>query len=116
VKFKLDENMPAEAAALLRGAGHDVRSASDQNLGGGPDAHLIRACIREERALLTLDLGFANILAYPPAEHPGIIVLRLSRQALPAVLGALRGVVALLEREDLAGHLWIVDETRIRIR
>lgn len=116
VKFKLDENMPKEAADLLQDAGHDVRTALSEGLGGRPDLSLVRACRGEERALVTLDVGFADILAYPPAEYPGFVVLRLSNQAQPAVLHALRSAVRLLEREQLAGHLWIVDETRIRIR
>jgi len=72
MKFKLDENLPAEAVGVLREAGHDVQTARGQGLGGHPDDDLAGVCVREERALFTLDVGFANILAYPPAEYPGI--------------------------------------------
>ncbi len=116
VKFKLDENMPEETADLLRDAGHEVQTALSQGLGGKPDADLLRACVSEQRALVTLDVGFADIRAYPPAEHPGFVVLRLSNQAQPAVLRALQRVIRVIEDEQLPGHLWIVDETRIRIR
>lgn len=36
VQFKLDENLPDEAADLLRAAGHDALTVLDQHLGGGP--------------------------------------------------------------------------------
>jgi uncharacterized protein DUF5615 len=34
MKFKIDENLPIEAAALLREAGHDALTVHDQNLRG----------------------------------------------------------------------------------
>jgi hypothetical protein len=35
-----------------------------------------RFCEREDWILLTLDLDFSDIHAYPPEEFPGILVLR----------------------------------------
>jgi hypothetical protein len=32
VRFKLDENIPGDAAALLRVAGHEVQSVIDEHL------------------------------------------------------------------------------------
>jgi len=63
-----------------------------------------------------LDVEFAGILAHPSAEHPGFAVPRLSNQAQPAILRAVRTTVRLLEHEQLPGHLWVVDKTKIRIR
>lgn len=40
MKFKLDENLPLEATALLRAAGFDAKSVLDQNLGGEADERL----------------------------------------------------------------------------
>ena len=37
MRFKLDENMPAEAAGLLRDNGHDAHSVHDEGLGGADD-------------------------------------------------------------------------------
>jgi hypothetical protein len=34
MKFKVDENLPVEAAVLLREAGHDAATVHDQNLRG----------------------------------------------------------------------------------
>ena len=77
---------------------------------------MIDACSRERRALVTLDLDFSNILAYPPAQFAGIIVLRLADQAHLTVEAAVRRVLDLLRQEPVAGTLWIIEDHRIRIR
>ena len=65
---------------------------------------------------MTLDLDFANIRAYPPGEHTGIVVLRVKRQDKPTVLAYVRRLAAALTRRNPAGELWIVDGNRIRFR
>jgi predicted nuclease of predicted toxin-antitoxin system len=115
VKFKLDEDLSPSLAALFDAAGHEAHSVVQQALGGQPDERVINVCSREHRALITLDLDFSNILAYPPARYAGIVVLRLYNQAHPTVEAAVRRVVDLLPQEPLSGTLWIVEEHRIRI-
>ena len=68
MRFKADENLPVEAAEVLRGSGHDAQTVLEQQLGGTADSGLAVLCQREGRALVTLDLDFADIRAYPPAE------------------------------------------------
>jgi predicted nuclease of predicted toxin-antitoxin system len=116
VKFKLDENLSPSLAAPFAAATHEAHSVVQQALGGQPDERVIDVCLREQRALVTLDLDFANILAYPPARYTGIIVLRLPNQAHVTVEAAIGRVLELLSQEPLLGMLWIVEESRIRIR
>jgi predicted nuclease of predicted toxin-antitoxin system len=115
VKFKLDENLAPSLTELFDAAGHDAHSVVQQSLGGQSDERVIDVCRREHRALVTLDLDFSNILAYPPPKFPGIVVLRLANQAHIVVEEAIRDMLLLLAREPLAGMLWIVEEHRIRI-
>jgi predicted nuclease of predicted toxin-antitoxin system len=115
VRFKLDENLSPSLSAIFAAQGHEAHSVIEQALEGRPDEHVIDVCRREQRALVTLDLGFSNILIYPPSEHAGIVVLRLRDQAHPTVEGGVRRVVDLLAKEELAGRLWIVEDGRIRI-
>ena len=116
LKFKMDENLPVEAADLLRQFGHDAVTVSEQHLSGSTDPDVAAVCRRERRALVTLDADFADIRAYPPDQFPGLIVLRLSWQDKPHVLDTLEHLKSLLLSEPLERHLWIVGETRVRIR
>ena len=93
MKFKLDENLSPSLAAIFTFAGHDAHSIAEQALNGQPDARVIEVFSREQRALVTLDLDFSNILNYPPAAFSGIVVLRLADQAHPHVESAIRRVV-----------------------
>jgi len=116
VKFKLDENLSPSLLAMFAAAGHDAQSVLQQALGGQPDEQIIDICRREGRALITLDLDFSNILAYPPANFTGIVVLRLADQAHVTVAAAIQRVLDLLPQEPVVGTLWIVEDWRIRIR
>lgn len=61
MKFKIDENLPVEVATMLRESGYDATTVHDQNLIGEPDAHLASVCQTEKRAVITLDIDFADI-------------------------------------------------------
>lgn len=116
MRFKIDENLPAEAADELRQAGHDALTIHDQNMVGDADPKVAAVCRSEQRALLTLDLDFSDIRAYPPSEYFGIIVLRPQTQAKNSVLALVSQLIPLLDSEPLVGHLWIVQEAGLRIR
>jgi len=73
-------------------------------------------CCQEQRAIVTLDLDFADIREYPPEDYPGLIVLRVGSQARPHVLRVISQAFELFEHQPLAGHLWIVSESGVRIR
>lgn len=86
------------------------------NLQGEADSTIIDVCVREKRVLVTLDLGFADIRAYPPNQYPGLIVLRVHEQGKEHVIRTFEHAIPVLGRERIKGRLWIVEERRIRIR
>lgn len=116
MRFKVDENLHDDIAAALRARGHDAVTVHDQSMRGDTDARLSEVCRAEGRAIVTFDLDFANVRDYPPGDHPGLIVLRLADQSRTYVLRIFVAVLDLLDREELAGCLWVVEENRVRIR
>lgn len=116
MNFKIDENLPVEAAELLKQAGQDAIIVFGQNLVGTLDANLAKVCQKEKRVLVTLDADFADIRTYRPEKFSGIIVMRLNRQDKNHVLEVFRRSMLLFNREPVEKRFWIVEEDRIRIR
>ena len=116
MKFKIDENLPVEAADLLRAAGHEADTVQEEGLTGSEDGALSERIRLEGRAIIMLDLDFSDIRAYPPQDYFGIIILRPSRQDKDSFLALVRRFLPLLATEPLAKNIWIVEPDRIRIR
>jgi predicted nuclease of predicted toxin-antitoxin system len=116
VRFKIDENLPVEVAAALRAKSHDAVSVEDQGLGGAPDSRIAEVCASENRCLLTLDTDFPDIRSYPPGSHSGIVVLRLAAQDKSSVLAVVARLIRTFQNRSPEGALWVVDESKIRIR
>jgi predicted nuclease of predicted toxin-antitoxin system len=72
VKFKVDENLPAEAAEILRGAGFCADTVGEEDLSGADDTLVASTSRSEHRILVTLDLDFANILHTRRASTLGL--------------------------------------------
>jgi len=79
MRFKVDENLPIDAAEILRANGHDAMAIFDQQMVGERVPKIASVCRAEGRALVTLDVDFFDIWTYPPAAHPGIVILRGSQ-------------------------------------
>ncbi len=116
MKFKLDENVPLSARELMREKGHDVLSVLDQSEAGASDSVVAGMVRQESRTLITLDLDFADIRSYRPADYPGIIVLRPRRRDVVSVLQLIDSVLRVIAVEPVSGRLWIAEPGRLRIR
>jgi predicted nuclease of predicted toxin-antitoxin system len=88
----------------------------EQELRGEDDALISEVCLREGRVLITLDLDFADVRAYPPQQFPGFMVLRVRRQDKYHLMAVFQRVIPLIEQESVEHHLWIIEENRVRIR
>ena len=115
MKFEVDENLPASAAAILASAGHDVDTVPAEGLTSAPDPDVVSAATGAGRILISLDLGLGDIRAYPPGSHAGIVVLRVPDH--PAtVTKTISDLASLTELTGLAGSVAVLQRGLLRIR
>ena len=115
MKLKLDENIDTRLARLLGGAGHDAVTVGEQDLHGTHDIELYQICISENRALVTLDIDFSNILRYPPDGTPGLVVLRGPDDLFVTTRILVETLLEALNKESPLNQLWIIEPRRVRI-
>ncbi|MCK4393616.1 DUF5615 family PIN-like protein [Candidatus Bipolaricaulota bacterium] len=115
MKFKLDECVNARLADLMEQAGHEVMTVKGEGLRGISDQALYERCIIENRALVTLDKHFSNVLRYPPEATPGIVVLRGPDNLFTTMRILMETLVQALTGEQPTARLWIVEPGRFRI-
>ena len=60
MRFKVDENLPAEVAESLRASGHVADTVEDEGFPGAPDEKVVAASAADGRVLFTLDKGIAT--------------------------------------------------------
>lgn len=100
----------------LRVFGHDVLPFREVFSPASAD-QVVAAKARElGRALLTLDGDFSDIVAYSPADFPGIVALQVRNrpEAIPAIVQRL---AAFLEgNPQISGSLLLVEPHRVRVR
>jgi predicted nuclease of predicted toxin-antitoxin system len=116
LKFKIDENLPTEFAAMLREAGFEAATVAEESLSGSADSLVLERCLAEARVLVTLDLDFANVQAHPVGTHSGIVVFRSKTQDKLTLISLLRRLVPVLKSRSPESQLWIVQADRIRHR
>jgi predicted nuclease of predicted toxin-antitoxin system len=116
VRAKLDENLPSRLVRLLADHGHDTHTLSEEGLAGATDERVAQHVRDEDRLLITLDRGFADIRAYPPGSHPGIVVLRLPDQRPISFETALAALLVEYDLDALRGCIVVVQPGIVRIR
>jgi len=115
MRIKLDENVDTRLATFLKRAGHDTNTVQEQGLRGAEDEALYEVCKVEGRILVSLDLGFSNIIRFPPKGTPGFVVLRGPNQLFHTMRILVETLIDALTKESPAGRLWIVEPGRLRI-
>ena len=115
MRILADENIPVATVQALRGAGHDVWSATERARGAS-DADLAAQAVRDKRIVLTFDQDFGELCVQ--GDHrvgEGVILLRFVPTSGAAVTDL---VVELLARTDVTwtGYLSVVTQEHIRQR
>ena len=116
MKFKIDENLPAEIAEDLCALGHDAKTVFDQDMSGTDDEGLLKRVAEESQVFLTMDKGIANVTVYQPKRFSGLVLFRPSQAGRGVVLAFVRKTLPSVLELDLKGRLVVVSEAGIRIR
>ena len=118
MRFLIDANLPRAVIAVVQSLGHQAEFARDIGLASATDEQIASHALQSGAALLTRDLGCADIRRYPPDRYSGIVVLRLPDTAVAEEIAAALnrflsepGFIA-----SLAGRLAIVEGDRVRFR
>lgn len=118
MRFLVDANLPRSLVDLLSRLGHEVEFARDIGMADAPDSAIAARAQKGSAVLLTRDLDFADVRSYPPDRYAGIIVFRLSDDAVAGdiVSVAERFLRAPLFTAQVSGRLAIVEQDRVRFR
>ena len=116
MKLFADECVYQVTVEALRSWGHDVVTTQEVNLAGEADEEQLQEAISQGRVLITNDLDFSNIRRYPPANHCGIIVLKIRPRTLTEVHAVLKTLLDRSSQERLHQNLVIVDRNKYRVR
>ncbi len=116
LRFLIDEDVPRSTTRVLRDAGFDAVNVHDAGLQGKGDDEVFDYAQSESRLLVTCDMGFSNILKFPPSKNYGILVVRIPDSEPIDVFN--REVLQAVHEvgEKLLHHLAIVEVGKVRLR
>jgi predicted nuclease of predicted toxin-antitoxin system len=117
MKFLVDEDLPVAVVEMLRTVGHEATHIRAIGLGGKPDRVIFAAAQDRQAVLMSADLGFGNIRAYPLGTHHGIAVLRFPDYFRRSdIVNLAHRFIQSSDLTTLQGALAIITPTSVRIR
>ena len=116
MRFKIDENLPAQLATELSASGHEAQTVVQEGMAGAADSDLLEAARREGRILLTLDKGIANIHRRQPGTFAGMVLFRPDSSGRGEVFRFVRKHLDEVLALELEGRLVVVTGRGIRRR
>jgi len=116
MKLFIDECVWEVTRVFVRQLGHDLATVEERLLSGADDEIVLAQAVSENRAFLTRDMHFSNILLYPPANYLGIIVLKIEPSTTDRVHHTLAEALAHFTKDTIQKALLIVDPNKFRER
>jgi predicted nuclease of predicted toxin-antitoxin system len=113
----IDEDLPRSFAKTFSQTGFTPLDIRDHNLRGASDERIYSFAQKKNAILFSADLGFSNILRFPPGTHHGICILRYPNEMPTSEVN--QSVKALLEKltqNDYTGSLIILSPGKLRLR
>lgn len=116
MKFLVDENVFPKITLHLRSLGHDVKSIQEEGLNRIADDEIVRLAKKEDRAIITFDKHFGNVLKYPPSNTAGIVHIRIHPPLLKDLLLAIDNLFKKYRLPSFHGKLIVLSRTGYRVR
>ncbi|OGW07070.1 MAG: hypothetical protein A2Z59_00575 [Nitrospinae bacterium RIFCSPLOWO2_02_39_17] len=105
-----------KTVCLLQKAWHEVIRLKDIASASSVDDAVGSLAVSHNAILLSNDKDFTDIIKYPPKEHSGIIVLRITPQSEGIVHNTLLSLLASKSLEEIHGSLVVIRGNKIRFR
>ena len=116
MRIKLDENLPASLRPLLQALRHDVDDVVSEGLSGRDDTAIWAAAQEAGRFLITQDLDFSDVRAFPPGGHRGVLVVRLAEPGRKALTTRIETAFQDEAVETWADCFVVLTDHKLRIR
>jgi predicted nuclease of predicted toxin-antitoxin system len=116
MRLFVDECVYAITTQALRSWGHDVVTAQEAGLDNHPDEELLAFAVPERRILISIDMDFSNVRHYVPADHQGIMILKVRPSVIQQVHDVLKQFLENHKEEEIHQTLVIIDRNKVRIR
>jgi predicted nuclease of predicted toxin-antitoxin system len=115
-RFLIDANMPRRSAELLAALGHDAVDVRDLDI-ARPDEAVFEFAQRENRAVVTRDLGFGD-RARASGKHSGVVLLRVLGLRSDAIVDCMRNGLSGVATGDhlLIDTILVIEPGRTRSR
>jgi predicted nuclease of predicted toxin-antitoxin system len=105
MRLILDQGVPRDAAALLRGLGHECIHLGEIGMSKSSDEDILAWSLERDAIVVTLDADFHTILAVSGASGPSVIRLRLQGLGASEVAALVQQVLAGFEADLKSGSL-----------
>lgn len=116
MKFLADMPVSPKTVEKLCEKGYDAVHLFSLGMKKADDEEVVEFAKQENRIILTMDLGFGEILAHSKEQRPGVIIFRVSHSTPTKVNSLLFDLLNSEASSDIEGSIIIIEEARVRIR
>lgn len=116
MKFLADMPISPKTVQKLRERGYDAVHLFELGMQKADDERVVEFAKQENRIILTMDLGFGEILAHSREQRPGIIIFRVRYPTPTKVNSLLSRLLSSVASKEIERSIIIIEEDRVRIR
>ena len=116
MKFLVDNSLSPVLSAGLRSRGHDAIHVRELGLQEASDEQILERAESEDRAILSADVDFSQILALREKVRPSLLLFRGNPYRPSKQLDLLLNNLQTLTEAIEEGSVIVLTEARIRIR